>query len=222
MSNNKSKNKKINMYLLIVLLVISIGATAVFAFNIVSVAIKKDNAGGTTVGVDSNSNLKNDDYSIGNNPTQLTQTYFKELTAAMKEDDPLLITDAVVKCFVSDYFTWTNKDGNYEVGGLQYIFGSKYIQFSEESRWKMYKDLDLYIEQYGRENLLEVESVETTDPVYAGEYTIGDETMDAYYVEATWTYKKSSKIDVDSFQKLGYFTVVDHDGRYEIVQFYDK
>lgn len=222
MSNNKQKNKKINMYLMIVLLVISLGATVIFSFNIVSVAMKKNNAGGATVDKDSNSSMKNESYVIGNNPTELSQTYFKELTAALKEKDPLAITDAVVKCFVSDYFTWTNKDGNYEIGGVQYIFGPKYNQFTEESRWKMYKDLDLYIEQYGRENLLQVESVETTDPVYAGKFEFDGKSMEAYYVEATWTYKKSSKIDVDSFQNVGYFTVVDHDGRYEIVSFFDK
>ena len=44
---------------------------------------------------------------------------------------------------------------------------------------------------------------------------------EAYYVEATWNYKPSSKIDVNSFQKTGYFTVVDNDGRYEIAQFFD-
>lgn len=222
MSKSKAKNNKINGYLLLGIMAVSILITLLFGFNIVSVAFKKGGGSGETVELDNGNTMKNDLYTIGNNPTELNKTSFKALTSALKDNDPLKITDAVVRCFISDYFTWTNKDGNYEVGGLQYIYGPKFTQFSEESRWGFYSDLDLYITQFGRENLLEVESIETTEVVPTGNFVIGDKEMPAYYVEATWTYKKSDKINVDEFQKTGYFTVAINDGRYEIVTIFDN
>lgn len=222
MSKSKAKNNKINGYLLLGIMAVSILITLLFGFNIVTVALKKGGGSGETVELDNGNTMKNDMYIIGNNPTELNKTSFKALTSALKDNDPLKITDAVVRCFVSDYFTWTNKDGNYEVGGLQYIYGPKYTQFSEESRWGFYSDLDLYITQFGRDNLLEVDSIETTEPVYAGKFAIGDKQLESYYVEATWTYKKSDKINVDEFQKTGYFTVAVNDGRYEIVSIFDS
>ena len=97
------------------------------------------------------------------------------------------------------------------------------VNFAAETHVDVYKrqDLDLYISQYGRENLLEVTDI-TTKADYAAEFEhYSGDTYKAYYVEATWNYKSSSKIDVNGFQKTGYFTVVDNDGRYEIAQFFD-
>lgn len=215
------KNKK-NQQIVNLMLVVSVVLVLVFGMNIVRISMKKTTGSGEVVEKTNTSGLKNDQYTIGNNPTQLQQDYFKQLTSAMKDKDPKKITEFVVKSFVSDYFTWTNKDGNYEVGGLQYMFGPMYTSFQEQSRWEFYKDLDLYISQYGRENLLEVSEITTTEVVYGGkfEHYSGD-SYESYYVEATWTYKPSSKIEVGTFQKTGYFTVIENNGRYEIAQFYD-
>lgn len=221
MSKSKKGNQAINGYLLLGIMVISIVITLLFGYNIFSVATKKGGGSGTTVDLGSGSSMKNDYYTIGNNPTELNKENFKALTSALKEGDDLKIADAVVRNFIAEYYTWINKDGNYEVGGIQYIYGPKYTSFAEESRWGFYKDLDLYITQYGRENLLEVDSIETKVD-YAADYVIGDQVLKAYYVEATWTYKSSSKINVDEFQKTGYFTVADNNGRFEIVRMFDK
>lgn len=219
----KKKNKALNGYLLLAITVLSIIITLLFGYNIVRISTKSGGGAGTTVDLGgSGSSMKNEFYTIGNNPTEINKESFKELTAAVKEEDPLNISEAVVRCFISEYFTWTNKDGNYEVGGVQYLYGPKYTAFAEEARWGFYKDLDLYITQFGRENLLEVDSIETPVVDYAADYVIGDQVLKAYYVEATWTYKPSSKINVDEFQKTGYFTVADNNGRYEIVRIFDK
>lgn len=221
--SKKRNNKAINGYLLVVIMAVSLLITLLFGYNILSISSKKGGGSGTTVELGgSGSSMKNDYYVIGNNPTEINKESFKDLTAALKENDPLKISEAVVRSFISEYFTWTNKDGNYEVGGIQYVYGPKYTSFQEEARWEFYKDLDLYITQFGRENLLEVNAIETPVVDYAADYVIGDQTLKAYYVEATWTYKSSNKIDVNEFQKTGYFTVADNNGRYEIVRIFDK
>ena len=170
--------------------------------------------------------MKNDQYTIGNNPTDVEQKYFQELTDAVNSGDEAKTADAVVKCFISDYFTWTNKDGNYEVGGLQYVYQQKRGVLETQSRWTFYGDLDLYISQYGRANLLQVKDITTGGATKTDDFVVKavtpEETLPCYYVEAHWTYENSSKIDVDSFQKQGAFYVgKTSSGRMEIVAFYD-
>jgi hypothetical protein len=226
MSNPKTKvvrkkKSRLNGYLILVILATSLITVLLFSFNIFKVASKTTTAEGTTLEVDSSSKISNDKYIIGNNPTELLRENFKELTSALKEKDPYVIAEYVARCFVIDHFTWTNKDGNYEVGGLQYIYGPKFTSFSDEARYGFYSDLDLYISQFGRENLLQVESVESHPALDAGIYKVGEEEYTSYYLDVTWTYKKSSKINVDEFQKIGHFTIVDNNGRFEIVSMYD-
>ncbi|MCI6272257.1 MAG: hypothetical protein MR601_04845 [Erysipelotrichaceae bacterium] len=215
------KKKNTNGILILTVLGISVITIAVFIFNIFNVASKSSNASTSTLELDKNSSISNSLYSIGNNPTPLLRDNFKELTAAIKKDDPHVIAEYVARCFVIDHFTWTNKDGNYEVGGLQYVYGPKFTSFSEENRYGFYKDLDLYIQKYGRENLIEVESIESAPALDAVDYNVNGETYKAYYLDVTWTYKKSSAINVDEFQKVGHFTIINNNGRYEIVSMYD-
>lgn len=218
----KAKRAKKNKQIIYMMLAASLVVVAVMGFNIVRISLKKSAGSGEVVEKTNTSSMKNDQYVIGNNPTQFQQDEFKKLTEALKGDDPLAISEAVVRNFIADYFTWTNKDGNYEVGGLQYIYGPMFTSFQEQSRWEFYKDLDLYISQYGRENLLEVTDITTTANYAAKFEHYSGDVYDAYYIEASWNYKASSKIDVDDFQKTGYFTVVNNGGRFEIAQFFDS
>ncbi|MEG0177649.1 hypothetical protein [Anaerorhabdus sp.] len=214
------KKSKINGYLLIVILAMAVVVTLLFGFNIVSVGLKKGAGAGTTVEVDSGSTMKNDQYTIGNNPTDFSKETFKKLTKALKDNVPEDIATAVVENFIADFYTWTNKDGNYEVGGTQYIWSSKYVSFMEQQRYGFYKDLDLYISQYGRENLLEVDTITASAIKIDGDYEFNGSTYPQYYVTAEWTYKATDKIDTSEFMDMGYFIVANHDGRYEIVEFY--
>ncbi len=220
MTKNKNNNKKISMGLVIVMMIVSALVLVGFSMNMINIANGKTGTG-TTVDVDKNSSIKNDFYIIGNNPTELTISSFEELTNSLKDEDPLEISKNVVKCFISDYFTWTNKDGNYEVGGLQYLYGPQFTMYDVESRWTFYKDLDLYISQYGRENLLEVDSIEIVDAVFGGYFKVEGESKESYYIVAKWTYKNGD-LNEEEFQQEGYFTVINNDGRYEIAQFYDS
>ena len=61
-----------------------------------------------------------------------------------------------------------------------------------------------------------------TSSAVAGNFELySGEEFASFYIETTWNYKPSPKIDVDSFQKTGYFTVINNNGRYEIAQFFD-
>ena len=216
------KNRKLNNNLTLVAILLCVIVVVFFVFNIGTIGFKKTaTSGGDTLQLDTKNNLKNDQYIIGNNPTNVQKEYFEDLTESLKdnsEEGKLVIVENVVKCFISDFFTWTNKDGNYEVGGVQYIFGTKWIAFQEEARYKFYNDLDLYITQYGRENLLEVTSVSSEGATQVEDQEINGQFYPGYYIEASWEYKDSSKIDVSEFQNKAYFVVVDNNGRLEISQ----
>lgn len=218
----KKKNKKINQVLIYIVLAMCIITCAFMAYNLFKVSTKKSNAAGEVLEVETNKE-SNDLYTIGNNPTDIERTYFKELTQAINDNDEQKIAESVVKNFVSDYFTWTNKDGNYDVGGSQYIYGSMALSFIEQSRYQFYSDLDLYINDYGRENLLEVSDVTITS--CAKFYHSSAESRwsyDGYYIEASWTYKNCD-LNTSEFQRQGFFYVLKNSdsepNRYEIMSF---
>jgi hypothetical protein len=225
----KRKHRKMNQRMILTLMIVSAVTIVAFVFNIINVASRtSSSSSGTSTSLSSNTDrsMQNDLYEIGNNPTDFEKQCFQELTDAMKGTDQNAYATALVKCFVSDYFTWTNKDGNYEVGGLQYIFGEKYTTFEEWSRYNYYQDMDLYISQYGRENLPEVTSITTdVDTFQTDDYTINTidpaKTYSCYQVQVSWTYNMGSKLNPSDFVNDMRFLVVDNDGRMEIAEFYD-
>ena len=113
--------------------------------------------------------MKNDKYVIGNNPTQFQQDEFKKLTEALKGNDQLAISEAVVRNFIADYFTGQTEMVLMKSEVCNTSMDQCLTSFQEQSRWEFYKDLDLYISQYGRENLLEVTDI-TTKADYAADF----------------------------------------------------
>ena len=152
----------------------------------------------------------------------------------------------VLKCPIcgSSMYTnkhaWTNKDGTYDIGGMQYIYTDRQSDFEKYTRDEVFADMDLYLNKYGRDRLMQVKEVTTENAVNAGKFTVknasatastadpyatevpdstasADEaTYDAYTVQASWTYDEDTDMDLSQAQKNAVFTVIDHDGRMEI------
>jgi len=227
-ASQKTAHRKINQYLMFVMLGVCVVTILALIINTVRVVRASSVANqGTTEGMTANTgqSMKNDVYIIGNNPTDVEKEYFQKLTDALKGQSPEEIAEAVVYNFVSDYFTWTNKDGNYEVGGLQYIYAEKYSKFEEWNRWYPNSDMDLYISQYGRANLPQVKAITTEVPTFrTDDFTVQSvdpaKTFPCYQVQVAWTYEDTT-VNTSDFPNRMRFQVVDHDGRYEIVEFYD-
>lgn len=227
----KRKHMKINRRLIAIMLAVCVLAIAAFAVNIYRISKSVTGAGkSTSLSSNTDRSMKNDLYEIGNNPTSAEKTYFQQLTDAINANDDAAISEAVAKNFVSDYFTWTNKDGNYEVGGLQYIYGPMYSSFEQWSRYNYYSDLALYISQQGRENLIQVKEISTSkDTAKAPDFTVtsfddsGTEvtnTFESYEVDLTWTYE-SNGADTSKFPTAARFFLVKNNSRWEIAEFYD-
>ncbi len=225
---------KINNYLIIALFVTLAASVGALLYNASQLkAMEVTAPGGSTLATDSAA-ISNKYYSIGNNPTEIEKTYFAELTEAVEAQDAQATGLAVAKCFVTEHYTWTSKDNGYEVGGMSYIFTDdvKRSNFENNARWNFYSDLDLYIEQYGRENLIQVKEVtaqmkepvnylltlqvENPDPTSL-EVLYEDFYFDGYTYTVTWTYEPCSVPNMSEFQTSADITVVNHNGRMEIV-----
>ena len=223
------KKKSINTNnLMVILLVITVLVVCgALGFNIYSV-LKADSGAGKTDTVQKVGNeYSNDYYTIGNNPTDINKTYFKEINSALKDGDNVKIAESLAKTFVTEYYTWTNKDGNYDIGGIQYIYGPKQSDFETYTLNNFYLDLDLYLTQVDRKDLIEVKEV-TVNSSSEGSYGVQadgqtDEEgnpilteLPGVTVDVSWTYETSEALEASGFQSHALVHVVDNNGRWEI------
>lgn len=191
-------------------------------------------------------------YVLRENATDLQKEYFAELKHAI-EDEPeegeekvsdLTKAELVAKNYVADFYTWTNKQGQYDVGGMYYIFDGRYENnnhFKDNvylaARDGFYKYISNYIAQYGADKLIEVDNVEITSSQKAPwKYFLNehvsykqdaegewydyreDREFDAYLVSCRWTYKEDSSLNLNQFPKNINLLVINHDGRLSIIE----
>lgn len=214
----------------LVILCLSLLSTIAVGVNIVTVSLQKEGEGdalaSTTGGL-----VDNGVYDIPSNPTKYQKELYTQLSDALvgfeheaenNDEQEMEICQLLVKNFVADFYTWTNKSSNYNVGGSQFIFSDLYLTFQDQARRSFYNDLDGYIAQYGREKLIEVENVETTI-AYAQDYVFNFKGYNAFYVEARWTYAGNDVIDTAKWQNSASFHVIYHPetGKWEIAQFWN-
>ena len=145
-----------------------------------------------------------------------TQTAFEESWTPETES---AYAESVVKNFIADFFTWSNKGGRNDVGGLQFVYPLYRSDFRNKAVDVFYLYLDYYIEEYGAEQLLTVENVNVTgvDPNYV--YTMPDGTeRDAVYVYAEWTYADSNELDLSKFPTETGFILLERERQLVLVE----
>ncbi len=226
----KTVRRKPPVILIVLMLVTCIAVSAAVIVNIFGILRTQEPEPDTVPAAEKNSrSMRNDYYEIGNNPTDLEKEEFQKLTDAVNSGTDAEKAEACARNFVADHFTWTNKDGNYEIGGIQYVYGEKASGFETWSRHNFYDDLDLYITQYGRDKLIEVASITTTsvkeapDFVYERWLDTGvseNISFKCYEVNLAWTYADNCTI-TEQFPNEGRFFVIYNTVRYEIAEFYD-
>lgn len=174
------------------------------------------------------------DYHLRTNATDLQIDYFRELQDLIeKEADHSEIAACVAKNYVADFYTWSNKAGSYDVGGMYYVYSPQRINLISQARDGYYKYLSYYINKFGQENMLEVTGVETTVKESNTTYVYDGKSYEAYKISCVWTYKneetfKDLYITVSNqyeTKKLSSFVknmdltiIINDDGRYEIVE----
>ena len=161
-------------------------------------------------------------YEMRPNATEIQKVYFDELkeTFSDVERTDFERSASIVKNFVADFYTWSNKRGSYDVGGLEFVYQLSILNIQEGAKNLFYKDLSYYIQQYGAENLPQVAEVTILSSDYETPLVIGDETFTSFYVVAEWSYVPNSVFDVSQLQTKGYFSVVNNNGRFELYRYY--
>lgn len=169
--------------------------------------------------------LSNKLYALRGKPTQLQKDLFKELSQQIDKEnvDDLVLVELVVKNFISDYYTWANKQGPYDIGGGEFIFGNENLNFKQTSRRYFYSNMEPYIRSgLSISDLFEVESIGSAEADFAQGYDYYGQVYTTFYVETSWTYKENLKIDTSVFPTNAAFIIVKtENGRYEIVRFYE-
>lgn len=174
-------------------------------------------------------------YYLRPNATSLQEDLFKELQDLIKEEaNKEEIAACVAKNFVADFYTWSNKNGSYDIGGMHYIYAPSKNNVIFQARNTYYKYLTYYINTFGQDKMLEVTSVDAT--VEPSTYELDGKNFEAYFVTCKWNYKnddtfKGLNVLMPSAEQDGkyyhytdfathsYFIVIINDnGRYEIVQ----
>ncbi len=199
----------------------------------------------STVEVNDAYSIPSMNYHLRDNATDVQVEYFTELKKAVEENtaDETTIVGLVGKNYVADFYTWTNKQGQYDIGGMYYVCSEKNetikykVNIYQKARDGFYKYFNKYMNEYGLENLLEVESVTVVDckktnykyklhefveAIQTGadtwEKKYDDIEHDCYDVTLSWTYKPNTKLNLSDFASSINLLIIENDGRYEIVE----
>lgn len=161
-------------------------------------------------------------YKLNSNATETQKLLFEELKTNLRDSEttPEILAGTIVKNFIADFYTWSNKQGSFDVGGLQYVYAPNTLYIQTEAKAFFYKDLSHYINEFGSENLLKVSSVNIKYVDPETNIVIGDISYPSYYVAAEWTYEPNSVFSPDEFQTKGYFSVMVNDGKYQIYRYF--
>lgn len=172
-------------------------------------------------------NIADYGYQLRANATDLQYNYFQELIEELQKEevDDVAVAASVAKNFVADFYTWSNKGGMYDVGGMCYVYSAGLANIYMYAKDSFYHYLNYYIDEYGSENLPEVANVEIVEAQKAdSKFGIDGVNHPCYFVRARWSYvEKEGGYDTSSFwteQDIYVIKNVDS-GRYEIVQMYE-
>ena len=240
------KKKRYLLMLLIMLpFLVAIGIFSFFAYRETKTLM--DLAKGTQAEAKPENVIEEMNYILRDNPTDIQKEYFEQLKEAIEGEeraDNETIVSLVAKNYVVDFYTWTNKRGQYDIGGLYYVYDGEFENgdhFKEnvymKARDGFYKYMSFYGNQYGKENLLEVENVEVTrcqklsEPFIINEHVSymqdeegewydyrEDHEFDVYAVTCNWTYKENTSLPMSQFATSINLAIIERDGRFEVIE----
>lgn len=216
-ANKKTRYKK--LLIILIPLFVSLIVCAFFAYSSISSVLGIGNfSGGKKYDIDSL------DYHLRSNATDYQKELFNELKELINdESDDLAISECVVKNYIADTYTWNNKKGQWDVGGMCYIYSPMKVNFYLKAKDEFYGLLNKYIDEYANDELLEVSNIEVTSS-YKGEdkYEVDGNTYDNFVVKAKWEYTPESKFAQEVDNNMFFVVIKNDNGRYEIVVNYEN
>lgn len=211
----EDKRKRYKILLIIILPLIVLLATFSFlTFSSVSSLLGKNQA----IKKDS-FDIDEYDYHLRSNATDYQKELFKELKELIDNDaDDLAIAECVAKNYVADTYTWDNKYGQWDVGGMYYVYSPHKNTIYTKIKDKFYGLLDKYQAEYGNTGLLEVTNIEITESHVGDElFEVDGNSYKRFTVNCEWDYSEDSRF-ANQVAHVQHFKVIkNNDGRFEIV-----
>lgn len=163
------------------------------------------------------------DYHLRSNATELQVELFKELDGLLKNGaDDLEIAESVVKNFVADAYTWDNKKGQWDVGGMWFVYSPSKINIYLGLKDGFYGLLSKYQEQYGKTGLLEVVSVEIASSEKSPDkYVYYENEYECFDIVCQWEYSSGSRFANNIDNHMFFKVIKNQNGRFEIVDNYN-
>ena len=138
------------------------------------------------------SKIDNYGYTLYDNQSKEYKKMFEELnTVLLKEEiDYNKYVELISKMFIIDFYTLDNKLTNLNIGGVDFVHSSIVSNFKEKAKDTMYKYVESNV--YGdRKQELPVVSSVNVDDITPTSFKYGKNIdSKAYYVKASWSYKK--------------------------------
>ncbi len=215
------KKRYINLLLMLLPMLLIFGFFGYSAYK----GYKDISSGDTPVKKNDPYSIEEMNYSLRKNATPYQMEIFTELKEACKaeEKDYARIAELVCKSYIADFYTWTNKAGRYDVGGMNFVYSPHMRNIYSQARDTYYNYLNIYIDKYGKENLLEVANIDTWHVNKIDNVTIDGVECEAYWVHQEWQWADTVTFPTDGLVTRGIFTVVinPNNGRVEIADGYN-
>ena len=248
--NSLFENKKRRGLFLFLFMIPFIAGMVIFGLiavketkNLISLA-----TGGTIIKEENQ--IKDAGYVLREDATDYQKELFAELKSAIEVEgaDETTVAGLVAQNYIADFYTWTNKQGQYDVGGMYYVLDSEYEDGThskeniyQNARDNFYRYLSSYIKEYGATDLLEVENIQlvkckkSDDKYVLNEHVENrqdeqgdwydyreDHEYDAYEVTCSWTYKPTEKFDTSKYCKKINLVLIDRWPAFPIVEVSEK
>lgn len=138
------------------------------------------------------------EYYISPDPSKVNNAMiraFNQLSQDIADENVELsqVAKDVVVCFAYDFFTFKGKENQSDIGGLTYLPDEQADEFASFATNTFYKNYEKIINEYGRESLPEVTSVEITNLVEQ-EVVYQYDTYNGFVIDAKLTYGET-KVD---------------------------
>jgi len=141
------------------------------------------------------------------------------------DDDLKDYASAIVRNFVADFFTLSNKNSRSDVGGLQFFSEDIIDDFRSFAIDEFYLYLNQYIKKFGIESLPTVSSttiltiefdyltieIENENGELEDEDVILDEEVRTIIIDTRWSYEHTTLPYIDEFQTMARFVLVERE-----------
>ena len=164
------------------------------------------------------------EYHLSKTATGYQKEIFDELLEAQKdyqnsqtEQTTQAYATAIVKNFIADFYTWTNKVNHSDVGGVQFIDKEMRSAFKKQAIDGYYETLDYYLENEDASSLMSVNKVQITNVNLNDVIDVeGDEDemeqLDCISLQANWSYEPMGLAEETSLQTTATFILTKVDG----------